>query len=59
VVDETNRPTFRGLEPPLTQICRYISFSILKAKLKEAKVFLQYLKPEFLGEISESCDEDI
>ena len=59
VTDEINRPTFMGLEPPMPQICRYISFSTLKKKLKEAQNFLQYLKPEFLDEISESCEEDI
>lgn len=59
VVDEINRPTFMGLEPPMSQICRYISFSILKKKLKEAQGFVQYLKPEFLDEISESCEEDL
>ena len=56
VFDEVNRPTFRRLSPPLFEVCRFISFSDLRAKLKEAGPLLRYLKPEFLEELSESCE---
>jgi predicted RNA-binding protein len=56
VIDEVNRPTFRRLSPPLFEVCRFISFTDLRARLKEAGPFIRYLKPEFLEELSESCE---
>lgn len=60
VFDEVNRPTFKRLSPPLYQVCRFISFSDLRTRLKEAGPLVRYLKPEFLEELSESCEiEDV
>jgi hypothetical protein len=56
VFDEVNRPTFKRLSPPLFEVCRFISFSDLRTKLKEAAPLIRYLKPEFLEELSESCE---
>jgi hypothetical protein len=56
VIDEVNRPTFRRLSPALFEVCRYISFSDLRARLKEAGALVRYLRPEFLEELSESCE---
>lgn len=56
VIDEVNRPTFRRLSPPLSEVCRFISFSDLRDRLKEAGPLVRYLKPEFLEELSESCE---
>jgi hypothetical protein len=56
VIGEVNRPTFRRLSPPLFEVCRFISFSDLRARLKEAEPLIRYLKPEFLEELSESCE---
>lgn len=56
VFKEVNRPTFSRLSPPLPEICRYIPFSTLKKKIQELKSVITYLKPEFLEEISESCE---
>jgi predicted RNA-binding protein len=56
VIDEVNRPTFRRLSPPLFEVCRFISFSDLRSRLKEAGPFIRYLKPEFLEELSDSCE---
>jgi len=56
VIDEVNRPTFRRLSPPLSEVCRFISFSDLRERLKEAGLLIRYLKPEFLEELSESCE---
>lgn len=56
VIKEVNRPTFSRLSPPLPEICRYIPFSILKNQIKELESVITYLKPEFLEEISESCE---
>jgi hypothetical protein len=60
VVKEVNRPTFARLSPPLSQVCQFISFEELRRQLELAKGFLQFLKPEFLDAISESCEpEDV
>jgi len=60
VIDEVNRPTFRRLSPALFEVCRFISFSDLRARLKEAGALVRYLRPEFLEELSESCEiEDV
>ena len=55
VMTEVNRPTFTRLKPPLSEICRFISFSALKDQIQKAEAFIRYLKPEFLEELSESC----
>jgi hypothetical protein len=56
VMTEVNRPTFSRLDPPLSQMCRFISFSGLKDQIKQAAAYIRFLKPEFLEELSESCE---
>jgi hypothetical protein len=56
VIIEVNRPTFSRLSAPLSEICRFISFSTLKDQIKAVSHILRFLKPEFLEEISESCE---
>jgi len=56
VMTEVNRPTFSKLSPPLSEICRFISFSGLKDQLAQVSSILRFLKPEFLEELSESCE---
>jgi predicted RNA-binding protein len=56
VITEVNRPTFSKLSPPLSDICRFISFSTLKEQIKAVGHMLRFIKPEFLEEISESCE---
>ena len=56
VVTEVNRPTFSRLSPPLSESCRFIAFGTLKAQIKAVSHILRFLKPEFLEEISESCE---
>ncbi len=56
VITEANRPTFSRLSPPLAQMSRFISFSALRNRLKELKSVVRYLKPDFLEELSESCE---
>ncbi len=58
VIAEVNRPTFHRLSPPLVQVCRYISFESLRAKILEAGSLVRYLKAEFLEELSETCALD-
>lgn len=55
VITEVNRPTFSRLSPPLSEICRYISFSGLKKQISEVSAYIRFLKPEFVEELSESC----
>lgn len=56
VITEINRATFSRLTPRLSEICRYISFSELREKVKQIETIVQYVKPEFLEDLSESCD---
>lgn len=56
VMTEVNRPTFCRLRPPVSEICRFISFSGLKDQIKQAATYIKFLKPEFLVELSESCE---
>ncbi len=56
VFTEVNRPTFSRLSPPLYEMCRYISFSILQKRLADIAPYLRYMKPEFLDELSEACE---
>lgn len=56
VIDEINRPTFSRLSPPLSEVCRFIPFSGLRERLKKAEPFIRYMKPDFLEELSESCE---
>jgi hypothetical protein len=58
VIEEINRPTFTRLKPPLTKICRFIPYSDLRNKVEEAKPYIQYMKPEFIAEIAQSCETD-
>jgi predicted RNA-binding protein len=56
VITEVSRPTFSRLSPPLSEICRFISFSTLKEQIKAVSHILRFIKPEFLEEMSESCE---
>ena len=56
VMTEVNRPTFSRLKPPLSEMCRFISFTGLKDQINQAAAYIRYLKPEFLDELSESCE---
>lgn len=58
VKSEINRQTFSCLNPPLNEICRYISFNKLKEEMQKIKSMIQYIKPEWLIEISESCEAE-
>jgi predicted RNA-binding protein len=57
VLKEVNRPTFSRLSPPLNQICRLLTFSVLRETLPGLAPVIRYLKPEFLEEISECCEK--
>jgi hypothetical protein len=56
VIEEINRPTFSRLSPPLNTVCRFIPYSALKAKLAQVGEFVRHLKPDFVMDISESCE---
>jgi hypothetical protein len=56
VLNEVNRPAFQRLTPALATICYYIPFSALRLKFQEAYPMIRYLRPEFIREMAESCD---
>jgi hypothetical protein len=55
VVRQVNRPTFERMKPPLVEVCRYISFEVLREALTAAQSYISFLKPAWLQTISESC----
>lgn len=61
VIRQVIRPTFARMDPPLVEVCRYISFEGLREALAAAKDYVSFLKPAWLQTISESCapDEDL
>jgi hypothetical protein len=56
VFSEVNRPTFSRLAPPMNEMCRFISIATLRERISQIGQVVRYLKPEFLVELSESCD---
>lgn len=56
VLAEVNRPTFTHLAPPMTEMCRFISFSALRERFIQVATVVRYLKPDFLEDLSESCE---
>jgi len=56
VISEVNRPTFSRLSPPMSEVCRFISFTSLRERLKQAEPFIRYMRADFLEELSESCE---
>lgn len=48
---EINRPIFAELR----QICEYIPYSVLKEQSEKGIAPINYLKPDFLGDLSEPC----
>ena len=58
VITEVNRPTFSRLSPPLSQICRLITFSILREQVQQLKPnIVANLKPNFIKDLSEPCKQ--
>jgi len=53
VIAEVNRPTFSRLNPPMNKMCRFISAEALRDRIEK---LTRYLSPEFLVELSESCE---
>jgi len=58
VFSEINRPTFARLSPPLSRTCRFIAFSSFREWINRYASVLQYLRPDFLMELSESCEPE-
>lgn len=58
VIAEVNRPTFSRLAPPMRQMCRFIPISTLIESVDRIAAFVRHMKPDFLAELSESCEVD-
>jgi len=56
VVNEINRPTFAGLDPPLSKICRFIPYSSLKDVIDEVGHWVKDMKHTMIQNIAESCE---
>lgn len=60
VISEVNRPTFSRPSPPPSQVCSFIPFSALQDRVPKDPSIVRHLRPEFLDELSESCEiEDV
>lgn len=55
---EVNRPTFSRLSPPMNLMCRFISTSALHERVQQIGSFVRHLRPEFLEDLSETCELD-
>ncbi len=59
VVSEINRPTFsKLLKPPLSKICKFIPYSILKKEIEQIGHRIRYTKPQFIDDIAETCETE-
>jgi len=58
VITEVNRPTFAKLKPPLAKLCKFVSYSELKKGIETIGDKVQYMKPEFIDSVAESCEPD-
>lgn len=57
VVEEINRPTFASLAKPMSEMCRFVSFSDLRDAFVKHQSVLQYLQPDWVWqELAESCE---
>jgi hypothetical protein len=56
VITEVNRPTFSHLRPPMAAMCRLITFEALRRCVSEVANYVEHMKPDFLRQISESCE---
>ncbi|MDI3339027.1 MAG: EVE domain-containing protein [Sphaerobacter sp.] len=58
VISEVNRPTFSRRTPPLRDVCRFISFSTLRAEVAKVGPYVSFLKPDFIESLAEACVAD-
>lgn len=57
VIAEVNRPTFAGLHPPMSEMCRFVAFDALREGFKSIEPMIQWVKLEYLqDQLSESCE---
>jgi hypothetical protein len=59
VKEEILRPTFSKLPKPLSDLCRYISFSALRSNVEKVKPYARHLNPEFLSDFAEVFAPDL
>lgn len=55
VLAEIARPSFAGLRPPLSEVCRYIPFDALRDHVARAGPYVRHLAPGFLDDVAERC----
>jgi len=56
VIEEVNRATFTRLSPPMPEICSFIALSALEEAMRHPPDLRRHLKPDYLEELSESCE---
>jgi hypothetical protein len=58
VIEEIDRPTFRRLDPPMSEVTRFIPFSALRTEIEKALPLMKVLKPDFIDLMAESTELD-
>jgi hypothetical protein len=53
VFREFKRPTFSALTPPLREVCKYISFTVLREHIDRAQPYLKAMTADFLDQFAE------
>jgi hypothetical protein len=56
LIAEVNRATFANMTPALDDICRFVPFSALREHAEQVGPFIQYLIPDSIQAIAESCE---
>ena len=58
VIEEVNRPTFSRLPQPMKDVCRFVSFEGLRQQIQQISLWVRFMTPNLLDELSESCELD-
>lgn len=55
VMIEVNRPTFASLQPPMSEMCRFLPVTALRERTTQVEPVVKHLSPDFLQDVAESC----
>jgi hypothetical protein len=58
VFTEVQRPTFRHLPTPMSELCRFLSFSTLREQAMKVSPYIKHLKPDVLDDWAEYCEAE-
>jgi hypothetical protein len=56
VISEINRPVFRRLDPPMSEVCQFLSFSALRDGMSQIAPFARRVDPGIIRDWAETTD---